>query len=384
MQKRRSTHKFFSLSLAEQKTPRNLFAMSDAVNTIISLENQCISEIRVRSATNWIGFDKYKKFIYGFVHCNFNLKLQFVAQSVFGGEAILLKQISLDENIRDYFPFTTAMNGEVIAVAPEKIQCKNKIEKIQCIYLFSVPNGPVKKYKMLTKWPNRRAILHKLCYSSLIGFFGLIGLTGYRKDEAILHRFVFDHDKKTCEAILVAKCPLSGFDYWQLAGNNKTFSIFANVAGFLLDYDIRKNIFYEKNWCIMNRNVIVAGLSASSYENEILASFCDYTRIEKSEDSVPIFTHELHKLNDVRCKDLGISYSSTHSSIDMLSTSDTVFIDDKGTECGVFINLNVLSLRDIAFRKVVACWNHGTPYQTFLDSLNLPPEIKREYLARAK
>lgn len=48
----------------------------------------------------------------------------------------------------------------------------------------------------------------------------------------------------------------------------------------------------------------------------------------------------------------------------------------------VVINTKVLSLRDIAFRKVVNCWKNSnvSSFQKFIEVLNLPTFMKPQYL----
>lgn len=73
-------------------------ANANVVRVITPIE-QCLSlnqNRRIQNLTaDWVGFDKCKKFIYGVIICE--EKLQLIAQSVFGGNVILVQQFSLDD-----------------------------------------------------------------------------------------------------------------------------------------------------------------------------------------------------------------------------------------------------------------------------------------------
>lgn len=77
--------------------------------------DQCISQIpNFGSVVDWIGFDKYEKFIYG-VEVNGG-KLLLVAQSVFGGNKIILQRVDLDDENHQYRHFNGAVNDETVVV----------------------------------------------------------------------------------------------------------------------------------------------------------------------------------------------------------------------------------------------------------------------------
>lgn len=89
---------------------------------IISPVDQCVSQIRnVGSLIDWIGFDKYKKVICGAKRKNGKLCL--VAQSVFGGDKIILQQINLGDKNYKYLRFKGAVKDQMVVVVPSQTYC---------------------------------------------------------------------------------------------------------------------------------------------------------------------------------------------------------------------------------------------------------------------
>lgn len=84
------------------------------------------------------------------------------------------------------------------------------------------------------------------------------------------------------------------------------------------------------------------------------------------------------------CTDFSTGFRDFHCirlNIDMLSTNHFLFIIRNGRNVGVFVNPKLLSLRDIAIRKILHCWSPSTSFKTFVYTLNLPRLIKQQYLA---
>lgn len=348
--------------------------MSSEINTI-SPADQCICQVQNRSYENfeiiWIGFDKFHKLIYGVVHSG--EKLQLVAQSVFGGDAVIVQQIVLRcINLRRLIIVAGTLHDEKVAVIVQSCSLR--------FYLFSLNNGTVEKYDLITKsfiLPDLGCLID-LYYSSHIGYFGPI----YNElSNGDLYRFIFNNDAKTFKAELVTNCTDWLFSSGFTANEKNFFNIEYMGKEILNVYDLQQKFWYEKILCNAPKNGKLVDLVVSN-ENTI-ALFC----LEVSENR-PILDEEsrrvyvLYKLIDDSWEDCRITYFSPSEYLNkMLSKNGVVFIPgDKGP--GNFVNINVLSLQDCAMRKMLSCWkNNNISFKRFVELLNLPTLMKRQYFA---
>lgn len=342
-----------------------------------SLLNQWNGQVQNR-VRHWIDFDKkYNKFIYGLAACG--KKLQLVAQSVLGGDAVVLQEVNA--GLRCKTRFTGVVTDEVVAVV---------VGNFSWFYLFSLSTKPVEKYEV--QKPIRlvfgRGVLvdGSLFYSPTVGFFNMVNCAG---DGQFMYRYIFDDVKKTCEFELVTKYP-GVISYLQplrrYSGNDDIFCVFQEEGDVLNVYDFQKEC-WSKEKLLRNAPLFLTIDGTMVYGRSLKG-------VATSEDgnTVAIF----FKQNSNTLQELVGNSWQTCSLADSenfpgqsfcsrtLCTGSGVYVD--GGNGSVMIIQQSLSLRDIAIKKVVSCWNPTMPnsFQSFIVALNLPTLIVRVYFGLNK
>lgn len=257
--------------------------------------------------------------------------------------------------------FVGTINEEVVAVTDGF-----------CFYLFSLLNGTVPCYYLSFESFNRgRVEVNHLYYSKYIGYFGTIYSEG---TGCCLYRFIFDDVNEIFKLKQVTNHPrlLCGLT----AANTKNVFAFKTRGVILNVYNIEENVWSERmiyngpvNGCIVDVTI--------SKEGEIQALFCQFGCSSQT------FTHVLCKLVGCFWEQCHITYTVPrllrHEQLKILLANDVAFISGGKDNAGVFVNLKVLLLRDITIKKVISCWNCKNSLKSYVDILNLPTLMKRQY-----
>lgn len=321
----------------------------------------------------WIGFDKYNKLVYGVVACG--KKLQLVTQSVFGGDAIVVQEI--DAGLR----YNTRLTGVVTDVFVAVV-----VDGFFCFYLFSLFNKPVEKYEIVQPKKSfgsgvfgRGVLIDRgLFYSPHIGFFTMVYCEGSGQ---FMYRFIFDNAKKTCVPELVTKYPdLVSYSkpMRRYSGNDNYFCVFKEGGDMLHVYDFQRKSWSKK--ILRNAPLLTVG-GTMKYGRSLKG-----VTTSKEGKTVAVFFNRQYMLREL----VGDSWESCpvgdFENLPVCSfcsrtlcTGGGVYVD--GGSRSVMIIQQSISLRDIAVKKVIGCWNSNKPdsFQSFLIALNLPALAMRDY-----
>lgn len=287
-----------------------------------------------------------------------------VAYCVFGGDPVLVKRIPV-------IPKITFNNNEHIVL----LSSKN-------FYILSINDGTVENYQMLLS--NIHEKIEKINYSSR---FGWIVLVGGRNNCKEIYRLVLDNYSKTIDAHFVTNCPTELFNpLCFTVGEKEAFMIYRE-CNILHIFSFEENTWSKK---VLRRpppdeqyNVI----SATDEGRNIMVLHC-----EEMEDAGDEISYTVAKLVGDCWRRLPVDFYSLENKTAELSMMHSknglVFYNDDYVNGYVaFVNVNnPLSLQDIAMKKILECWNDlegCMPFKTFLDGLNLPIFMKRQYFGLA-
>lgn len=360
--------KFLLIYYAMSLSDNNSITVTPVGHCINRFKNNCTN-----FETRWIGFDKYKKIIYGvrrpasyFSRQLYGYNREIVAKSAFFDvEPIVVRSFLL--------PWCKI---ETFAMSDEHIAFFNFYHRV---YLFSIEKGTIVEYQMTLSSADRRRKFLEINYSSNVGWVAL----SFGQNGNEIYRFVFKESTKTCSIVLVTKCPASVTYIGLITVTEKSFYVFDSTCDFADVYNFREKYWMKRylytRISVPGKTCIVDLVCSKKDEGHVMIS-----QITKGKFYEFSLYHLLKDCWEPLCVKFNstkyLLYANNHK---IIYSNGILFINADLNEPGLFVNVNVLSLQDITLKQIFDLWNlrnnGGLPLKTFMEDLNLPILMKRQY-----
>lgn len=327
--------------------------------------DHCIGMFK-NNSTEWIGFDKYEKILYGLQQSSTeNLKI--VAQSVFGERSNVIYSLTL----KDSFSGWILMDQQKQYIGCITFNIETRFIGAE-FYLFSIEHKSQNKYNCTSVSSKLFENFVQLFHSSSIGWIVLSLDDSYNNFPSVF-RLELNEPANTFSITFMTKVPCRGgwINVWY-----DEIIVISDTFTSLHVYDMKKNTWSaEKQLIIKDKNIFQCKHKTTHFWNGqlliLLHSSCSLSYSES-------FHLDAYKLINDSWEKISIIFSNPfHGKIDFRQSiySSNMLLISSG-KCDCVVITNVLSLRDLAFRKI---FHETNCRQDLKEALNLPTYLNRRY-----
>lgn len=342
-----------------------------------------LDKITKRSlGVNWIGFDKFEILLYGIRDSEsvMNQK-EIVIKSILGGKVNCIKKLDFgySTSIVHFYIETTAISNCSKYIAMVHYPFENNYEKnlhTSRFHIFSTETGELGSYRFLLPSMPPTYTFFKLMTSTVCGWI-CKSIINNGEENYLLQKFVFDEAKKTCHLEYLVEPPQQIlFPSWmKLVVYEKSATFYEPYLNIVHHFD-----FISKTWIIS----YLQGLPSDHYVigsktgNTVIALCNSLSKKENVEDEAFYLL-----INDYWQK-LPISLTTTKSSpfnepkINFALCSSSILFMKIHPRDMYFININVMSLKNLAMREIFANMKNYSDDQ-IIETVDLPYILKRQY-----